>query len=87
MIPSKNRHDPGLLGRQPRQRDMAGHDRLTFGPALHQLHERKIVREVLGGEAGLATADVTLSEARSSVDGPVFSDRLSAEPYLDPSGR
>ena len=37
-------HDPRLLRHQPGQRDLRGSGLLPLGPALHQLHERQVVR-------------------------------------------
>ena len=62
-------HDPRLLRHQPGQRDLRGSGLLPLGPALQQLDERQVVRQVLRREAGLDAANVTLGEARLRVDG------------------
>ena len=47
----------------------AGRGLLPLGPALHQLDERQVVRQVLRREAGLDAADVAFGEPRLRVDG------------------
>src|SRR5688572_11447300 len=66
---SWDRHDPRLLREQPSERDLRRSSMLALAPLFDELHELQVVRQILGREPGLNTANITLGEARIPVDG------------------